>query len=378
MKFAISISFFVFGLFGAFAQISNVQEEFPLPLSLNESSGIIYFNGKLITHNDSGGNNELYEVDLGTEAVTRTVTISGATNIDWEDMTQDDTSIYIGDIGNNISGNRADLKIYKISKSDFLSMDTVTAETISFSYSDQTDFTATSANNTEWDAEALVSYDASNLILFTKNWINGITKGYLVSKTPGMYSLTALATTLNSNGLITGGTYNPFTAKLFLVGYNNTLQPFVWECENFTGSNVFSGTNTQTQLSSLVQEQVEAITFVDENSYLITSESFLITLGPFTASGDAKLISFSTNDVALSMDDEYKTHDLSLFPNPVEDVLHIKGSEIASVQVYDTKQVKLYDGNNFLIDTSPLSSGIYFVNVRFNNHTSVIKKIIKK
>jgi hypothetical protein len=78
------------------------------------------------------------------------------------------------------------------------------------------------------------------------------------------------------------------------------------------------------------------------------------------------------------MDAEYKTNNLALFPNPVEDVLHIKGSEIASVQVYDTKQVKLYDGNNFLIDMSPLSLGIYFVNVRFNNHTSVIKKIIKK
>ena len=380
MKFAISISFFVFGLFGAFAQISNVQEEFPLPLSLNESSGIIYFNGKLITHNDSGGNNELYEVDLGTEAVTRTVTISGATNIDWEDITQDDTSIYIGDIGNNISGNRDDLKIYKISKTDYLSMDTVTAETIAFSYSDQTDLTATSANNTEWDAEALVSYDASNLIVFTKNWINGITKGYLISKTPGTHSLTPLTTTLNSNGLITGGTYNPLSGKLFLVGYTapvlpNPLQPFVWKCEDFTGNDVFSGTNTQTSLSTPFNyEQTEAITYLDQDEYFITSEAFTVSI----LSDYAKLISFSTNDVALSMDDEYKTHDLSLFPNPVKDVLHIKGSEIASVQVYDTKQVKLYEGNNFLIDMSPLSSGIYFVNVRFNNHTSVIKKIIKK
>ena len=373
MKFVVSILFFVFGLFGAFAQISNVTEEFPLPASLSESSGIIYFNGKLITHNDSGGNNELYEVDLGTKVVIRTVTISNAQNVDWEDITQDETSIYIGDIGNNISGNRTDLKIYKINKTDYLSMDTVTAETISFSYSDQTDLTATSANNTEWDAEALVSYDASNLIVFTKNWINGITKGYLVSKTPGTYLLSPLTTTLNSNGLITGGTYNPLTAKLYLVGYNNILQPFVWECKNFTGSDVFSGSTNRTDLSSLSFEQVEAITFVDENSYYITSEAFDQGITDY-----AKLISFSTNDVALSMDAEYKTNNLALFPNPVEDVLHIKGSEIASVQVYDTKQVKLYDGNNFLIDMSPLSSGIYFVNVRFNNHTSVIKKIIKK
>lgn len=378
MKITISILVFVFGMFSAMAQISNVTEEFPLPLSLNESSGIIYFNGKLITHNDSGGNNELYEVDLVSELVSRTVTISNAQNVDWEDITQDANSIYIGDIGNNVSGNRTDLKIYKISKSDYLSMNTVTAEIIAFSYSDQTDFTAKSSNNTEWDAEALVSFDASNLIVFTKNWVNGITKGYLVSKTPGTHSLTPLTTTLSSDGLITGGTFNPLSAKLYLVGYNNILQPFVWECKNFAGSDVFSGTNTQTQLSSLAQEQAEAITFIDENSYLITSESFLITSGPFTVSDYAKLISFSTNDVALSSDVNLDLNQFGLYPNPVKDVLHIKGSEIASIQVYDTKQVKLYEGNNFLIDMSQLSSGIYFVNVHFNNHTSVIKKIIKK
>lgn len=380
MKFAVSFSFFVFGLFGAFAQISNVQEEFPLPLSLKESSGIIYFNGKLITHNDSGGNNELYEVDLATKVVTRTVTISNAINVDWEDITQDDTSIYIGDIGNNISGNRTDLKIYKISKTDYLSMDTVTAETISFSYSDQTDLVATSANSTEWDAEALVSYDASNLILFTKNWVNGITKGYLVSKNPGTYSLTSLTTSLNhigNDGLITGGTYNPLTAKLYLVGYNNILQPFVWECKNFTGSDVFSGTNTQTQLPSLGQEQAEAITFIDENSYLITSESFLKTSGPFTVSDYAKLISFSTNDVALSSQTVIKQNDTLLYPNPVDSFLNVKNDAIDSVEIYDIKAVQLYKGTNSRVDMSTFSKGIYIVKINFNDQTSQLKKFVK-
>lgn len=82
--------------------------------------------------------------------------------------------------------------------------------------------------------------------------------------------------------------------------------------------------------------------------------------------------------MALSINNEYKTHDLALFPNPVNNFLHIKVSEIESVQVYDSKQVKLYDDNAFLMDTSQFSSGIYFVNVQFNDHTAVIKKIIKK
>jgi hypothetical protein len=375
MKFAISISFFVFGLFGAFAQISNVTEEFPLPASLSESSGIIYLNGKLITHNDSGGNNELYEVDLVSELVTRTVTISNAQNVDWEDITQDYTSIYIGDIGNNVSGNRTDLKIYKISKSDYLSMDTVTAEIISFSYSDQTDFTAKSANNTEWDAEALVSYDASNLIVFTKNWVNGITKGYLVSKTPGDYDLPPLATPLNSGGLITGGTYNPFTGKLYLVGYTNpTLQPFVWKIEDFSGSDVFSGTKTSTSLySTFGMEQAEAITYVNANSYLMTSESFNVSI----FSDVAKVMAFNTNDATLSSQTVIKQNDTLPYPNPVSSFLNVKNDAIDSIEIYDIKSVQLYKGTNTRVDMSTLSKGVYVVKINFKDQTSQLKKLVK-
>ncbi len=127
--------------------------------------------------------------------VTRTITISNATNVDWEDITQDDTSIYIGDIGNN-NGNRTDLKIYKISKTDFINTTSVAAETIAFTYADRLDFTA-NPNNTVWDSEALVSFNETNLLLFSKNWVDGITKAYLVPKEPGVYALSALANTLN-------------------------------------------------------------------------------------------------------------------------------------------------------------------------------------
>jgi hypothetical protein len=374
MKISISIILFILGIYGIQAQISAAVEEFALPASLSESSGAIYFNNKLVTHNDSGGNNELYEVDLGTRLVSRTITISNAINVDWEDITQDNTSIYIGDIGNNVSGNRTDLKIYKISKTDYLSMDTVTAETISFSYSDQIDFRGSSANSTEWDAEALVSFDATNLILFSKNWVNGTTKGYLVPKLAGTYSLTPLATTLNSGGLITGGTFNSLTAKLFLVGYTDILQPFVWESERFTGSDIFSGTNTQTLLSSFGLEQAEAITYVNENRYFITSESFNQSF----FSDYAKLISFSTNDVALSVDLIDLEQDVVLYPNPVSNVLHIKNKQVNLVEIYDTKFTKLYSGFNRNIDMSHFSNGIYIVKINLNNDVRVIKKIVKK
>ena len=373
MKIITLISILVLGISSATGQISAAVEKFTLPASLSESSGAIFFNSKLITHNDSGGESKLYELDTISGLVTREVTISNATNVDWEDITQDGTSIYIGDIGNNVSGNRTNLKIYKISKSDYLSSETVNAQIIAFNYSDQTDFTPTTANNTEWDAEALVSFDATNLILFTKNWVNGTTKGYLLPKASGAYSVSPLATTLNSGGLISGGTYNPLTEKFYLIGYTNILQPFVWVSEGFSGSDVFSGTNIKTSLTPFGFEQAESIAYVDESRYFITSESFSNII-----SKEAKLIAFSTNDVALSTDDFELNNNIVLYPNPVNDLLHISNKEIQTVEIYDSRAVLVYKGNAISIDMGSFSNGIYMIKVGLKNDCFVIKKVVKQ
>ena len=370
MKTILTLSTFVLGICNATGQISGVVEKFALPANLTESSGAIFYNDKLITHNDSGNENKLYELDTISGSVTRTITISNATNTDWEDITQDDTSIYVGDIGNN-SGNRTDLKIYKISKNDYINSTSVTAETIAFSYSDQTDFIA-NLNNTEWDAEALVSFDATNLILFTKNWVTGITKGYLVPKTQGTYSLTPLTTTLTSGGLVAGGTYNSLTGKLYLVGYTSLLQPFVWVSESFSGNDVFSGTNTQTLLTSLGFEQTEGIAYVNENRYFVTSESFSQIISDY-----AKLIAFSTNDTALSINSNEIANNV-LYPNPVNDLLHISNEGIHAVEIYDMKLARLYQGNDTQIDMSRFGKGVYLIKIYLNNDLPMIKRIVKK
>lgn len=374
MKIIPLISIFVLGISTAIGQISAAAEKFALPARLSESSGAIFFNDRLISHNDSGGENKLYELDTISGLVAGTVTISNATNVDWEDITQDNTNIYIGDIGNNVSGNRTDLKIYKVSKTDYLSSETVNAQTIAFSYSDQTDFTPKTANTTEWDAEALISFDANNLILFTKNWADGITKGYVIPKTAGTYSVSPLSTTLNSGGLITGGTYNPLTAKLYLVGYTNpALQPFVWESEGFSGSDVFSGTNTKTAISSFSFEQAEAIAYVDANRYFITSESFSNIISNY-----AKAIAFSTNDAVLSVDDYKKSHPIVLYPNPTNHLLHISNEDIRTVEIYDARAVLVYKGSTNRIDMDHFSSGIYTVKIGLKSNSIMTKKVVKQ
>ena len=370
MKKIIIITTFILGTFNVTGQLANVEEKFDLPIILSESSGAIFFNDKLIIHNDSGNENKLYELDTISGLVTRIVTVINAENVDWEDITQDDTSIYIGDIGNN-SGDRTDLKIYTLNKSDYLSSTNVTAEIINFSYSDQVDF-APNLYNTEWDAEALISFDANNLILFTKNWINGTTKAYSIPKKSGIFTVDSLTTTLTSGGVITGATFNPLTEKVYSIGYNSVLQPFVWVSENFTNNDVFSGTNTKILLTSLGFEQAESITYIGANRYFITSESF--NIGPLSNTG--KLVSFTTNDNVLSII-EQATSEVTLYPNPVTEMLFIDGLEFTSIEIYNTNSKLVFRGYTEKINISELNKGLYLVKINLKDHTSNIKKIIK-
>ncbi|AFU70547.1 secreted protein with Por secretion system C-terminal sorting domain [Psychroflexus torquis ATCC 700755] len=371
MKKIIVASAFILSALNAIAQITNVEKKFDLPTILSESSGAIFFNDRLISHNDSGNENKLYELDTISGLVTRTVTVTNATNIDWEDIAQDDSSIYIGDIGNN-SGNRTDLKIYKINKNDYLNSTNITSEIINFSYADQVDFTA-NLNNTEWDAEALISFDANNLILFTKNWVDEISKAYSIPKNSGTYTVDSSPTPLAEAGLITGATYNPSTEKVYLVGYSRILQPFVWVSENFTNNDIFSGTNTKTSLTSLGFEQTEAITHIGANRYFITSETFNIQ----GFSNPGKLISFTTNDILLSIIDQ-DISVVNLYPNPVKDELFIEGLEFTSVEIYDAKSTLVYRGDNQKLNLSKLNKGFYLVKINLKDHTSIVKKIIKE
>src|SRR4051812_9917293 len=154
---------------------------------LNESSGLIWWNKQIWSHNDSGNDPAIYSMNTTTSNIQRNVTISNATNIDWEDIAQDNKFIYIGDFGNNANGNRTDLKIYKIAKADVLAGTMVTASIINFSYNDQTDFTPKGNNNTNFDCEGMIALGDS-LYLFSKDWVDNKTRLYKLPNKPGTFS----------------------------------------------------------------------------------------------------------------------------------------------------------------------------------------------
>ncbi|MCH8556102.1 MAG: T9SS type A sorting domain-containing protein [Schleiferiaceae bacterium] len=191
----------------------------PLQAPMLESSGLAFIQGRIFTHNDSGNNPFLFEVDTLTGAVLRTVFIE-ATNVDWEDLAQDSTHLYIADFGNNL-GNRQNLVIYKALWSDVLAKDTIAVDTIAFHYPEQTVFPG-APFQTAYDAESLVAIGDS-LYLINKSWnANFPNYVYRLPKTPGTYAA-ELIDSLDFMPLIAGADFCFQDSTLYLIGY---MPPF--------------------------------------------------------------------------------------------------------------------------------------------------------
>ncbi|MGB5369099.1 MAG: T9SS type A sorting domain-containing protein [Flavobacteriaceae bacterium] len=333
---------------------SNLTELGALPEAVFESSGLIFLNGKAITHNDSGNLPQLFEIDTVSLDITRTVTVSNADNVDWEDIAQDDTYIYVADIGNNL-GTRLYLTVYRILKSDFEQSDTITAERIEYSYEDQTDFS--DSGNSDWDAEAIFVHD-QQLVILTKQWKTNGTVAYAVPKLPGIYSATRLDG-FSSEGLVTGATYNPVTKVLYILGYTSVLEPFVFRASGLTPNSIFGGMVTKTNLD-LGFAQAEGITYTDGNRYLISTEEF--TLESPMIQLPSLLFGFTVDDTP----DENETPDPE--PNPGVDSLILFGNKGAGLLEY-----------RMSMDKPVLGQAVFDVSgkrIRFNTGTAVTPEYI--
>jgi hypothetical protein len=240
-----------------------------IPKEVEETSGLISYKGDIWTHNDSGGLPEIYRINPKSGRITQWVTIANGKNIDWEDIAQDESYIYIGDFGNN-RGNRRDLIIYKIKKSEITDAKKVTvkADVITFSYLDQTIF-ETDNRGHNFDCESLISYGDS-LIIFTKNWNDGRTRMYKLPKTTGDYVVNPIAD-FNTEGLVTGADYNDQTGDLVLIGYSERV-PFIWLFIGFNGYSFESPAIYRFNFPRMKGYQTEGITWLDNQRVVISSE----------------------------------------------------------------------------------------------------------
>jgi len=236
--------------------------------TLNETSGLVYFDNQLWTHNDDTDTN-IYALDT-IGKITSRYPLKGVKNTDWEEISQDSTYFYIGNFGNNVNGIRKDLQILRIEKMS-LKANNPKIDTIAFSYSNQVDFTRNKANSTDLDCEAfIVSKDS--IYLFTKQWTSKKTALYALPKLPGTYTA-QFKSELDVNGLITGATYLEEKKLIVLCGYSKQLKPFLYLLYDFRDTDFFSGNKRKITLA-LSYHQVEGIATRNGLQYYISNEHF--------------------------------------------------------------------------------------------------------
>ncbi|MCP2027631.1 hypothetical protein L1276_002791 [Flavobacterium sp. HSC-32F16] len=245
------------------------QYSIKLSDSIKETSGLIAFANLLWTHNDDH-DKTIYGLDsLGK--IKKKIILENASNHDWEEISQDSTHLYIGDFGNNLRGNRADLNILKIEKKSFLAQNPI-IEKITFQYSDQTDLSVQKPNGTNFDCEAfIVSKDS--IYLFSKQWKSSKTNIYVLPNEPGNH-IAQFKNTLDTNGLVTGAAYLEKNKIVVLCGYSKTGKTFLYLLYDFKNHDFLSGNKRKIDLK-LPFHQIEGIAAKDGLHYFITNESLV-------------------------------------------------------------------------------------------------------
>jgi hypothetical protein len=342
-----------------------------------ETSGLIEWNNFLYTHNDNT-DTTIYKLNKISGAIVQSLPLNTVQNIDWEEISQDENYIYIGDFGNNATGNRTNLKIYKVRKSTLETVPEI--ETINFNYSNQTDFTTQPANQTDFDCEAFV-VTANEILLFTKQWVSGNTAIYRLPKASGIQTANYL-TSINVAGLITGATLKEDSRLISLCGYSNTLQPFIFLIYDYIGTN-FTVANKRKIAIPLPYHQIEAIVTNNGLDYNLTNESLVqapifnipqklhqLSLAPYLSN---YLNSLSLNTIPSP------NHNAILYPNPSENEINFSKFDL------NNKEYQITDFNgkivcigkicNNKIFTADLEKGIYLLKIL---NSKQVYKIIKK
>ena len=351
-----------------------------LPALLEENSGLVFFDNQLWTHNDGGGADKLYQIDTMTGELLQTVIVAAAENEDWEDLAEDDEHVYIGDFGNN-DGDRTDLRIYKVKKSQF-SSGVTTAETIAFTFSDQTDFISANHAN-DYDCESFFFHNDS-LHLFSKNWVNQKTRHYVLPTTPGTHTA-ALRDSFNVQGLLTGADISD-DGVVALLGYDLSGNNWMWLCYDYEGTDFFSGNKRKISLGlALTNSQTEAIVFRENGRGYVSAEAF--------ATLDAKLHQFNssqwTTDLPVSVEQVITENPIQIFPNPTSGILKIDFENVLAQALEESFELQLFNSKGQFLqkrnrqsggvmtwNLENLPKGIYFLQIKNTNGTDhIIQRI---
>jgi len=359
LKACVLSTIFILGLVCLSAQIDPVFIS-DIPIEIEESSGLQRTGtDSYWTHNDTDNDPKIFNINENGDLLEE-LTLQGINPVDFEDVAYDgELFFYIGDFGNNLN-DRTDLKIFRIPNPDLLD-NSVNPELINFTLSDQIDFPPVESN-LNFDIEAMFYFDG-NLHLFTKNRTNpfdGIIKHYRLSPNPG----DQVAELVNSHfanlspnhASITAADVNEIGSRIVLLTNSS-----VFVFSNFIGDDFFSGDLNYNFFNSTSTR--EGISFKDNCTVLISQEQ-----DDFGNLG--KLERLNTCDIISSIEEE-SFSDISI----IQDAHFIRvqsKNQISEVVISDMRgrvilrKNEIYS-NNFNIDTSDISNGIYILSVILNN-----------
>jgi hypothetical protein len=350
--------------------------KFYLPEEVKETSGLVFFNNGLWTMNDSGGEPVLYKIDTMSGKITQKITIKNAVNIDWEDLATDGKFVYIGDFGNN-SGNRNDLRIYKIKLSDIPAEGNkqVEAKIIEFKFSDRGNSKIESRKQNNYDCEAFTVIGDS-LYLFSKNWENQKTRVYTLPTKQGKY-VAELKSTYDVSGLITAADYNKDYKELILLGYKNkTWIPFLWIFSDFKDDNIFSGNKRRITMPKIITTQTEGITYTEGKNVMISSEStkigkqslYTLNTGQWTNKAFEKELA-KANEKLIREIEPVSNKKIKVFPEYLHDGEYKTTIYDVAGNKYEVKRTKLKEKNGTFVmslKTQRLEKGLYFLKLSVN------------
>jgi hypothetical protein len=272
---------------------------------IDEMSGIVKsrrYENVWWVHNDSGDGPRLFAIDstgsvhvppwrqgrfsAGASVDTSDdppwpgLHLGGAAHIDYEDLALRDSTLYVGDIGNN--GNaRRDLGIYVVPEPFYHTRRTRPKKYIRFAYPEQETFPA---QRWHYDAEALFVVDG-RLYLLTKyrrgqqidSSKPGTTLYRLDTEHPHRVNALTVVDEHDTIPVPTAAALSPSGDRLAVLGYN-TLWLFPRPAD---GVHWLSTEPRRLQLPADRLQQAEAVTWDDPRTLRITNEQrdlFLVTL----------------------------------------------------------------------------------------------------
>lgn len=213
------------------------------------------------------------------------IRLTGTRNVDWECATVDERgSLIVGDVGNNLS-NRRNLCFYVVPEPNpATELITPPRKKISFYYPTQNEFPASSRN---YDCESCFAMNGQ-IYFFTKHWTNTETVLWRVDPAVETYQAAVPVARFDARGMVTDAALSPSRRRLAVLTYH-----CVWVFElpkadaqgKIDELRIFTHAPARFERLAVPKDfwQIEGISFIDEDTLLVSSEQGALFRVPVNA-----------------------------------------------------------------------------------------------